>query len=157
MKTLVLYYSRGGKTERVANDIASRLGADIEKIIDKKSRSGLFGFLFGGRDAMKERETEIGEPIKNAIDYDLVIFGTPVWASNITPAIRTYINKTKNNLKNTAFFITSGNTNSETIVRIMEKLVEKKMKTHVGFSANELRNKELYNKKITTFIESIKS
>ena len=156
MKILIVYYSRGGNTERVANDIAARLGADIEKIIDKKSRNGLFGFIFGGRDAMRERETEIGNLIKNVADYDLVIFGTPIWASNITPAIRTYINKVKNNLKNTAFFITSGNTDSATIVGKIEKLVGKKIRAHVGLNNRELKNKETYNKKITNFVEAIK-
>jgi hypothetical protein len=45
---LVVHYSRTGKTERVARDLAWRLGANVESIIDAKNRNGLPGFLAGG-------------------------------------------------------------------------------------------------------------
>lgn len=103
-KILVAYYSKTGNTERVAKEIAVRLGADIEKITDLKKRSGILGYIFGGRDAMKKRPTEIGELQKNPAEYDLIIMGSPVWSWNATPAITTYINKTRGRIKNAAFF-----------------------------------------------------
>jgi flavodoxin len=45
MKTLVVYYSRTGKTRFVAERVASELKADIEEVVDLKNRSGRFGFL----------------------------------------------------------------------------------------------------------------
>jgi len=45
MKTLVVYYSRTGKTKFVAEKIAVELKADVEEVVDLKSRSGRFGFL----------------------------------------------------------------------------------------------------------------
>ena len=41
MKILIAYYSKTGNTERVAKDLASQLGADLEKVIDRKNRKGI--------------------------------------------------------------------------------------------------------------------
>jgi hypothetical protein len=36
MRAIVLYYSRTGWTRRVAEEVASRLGCDIEAIVQKR-------------------------------------------------------------------------------------------------------------------------
>lgn len=156
MKILVVYYSKKGNTERLAKEISSKLGADIEKIIDKKNRKGIFGFIFGGRDAIKKQKTEIETITKNPADYEVTIIGTPVWASDMTPAIRTYIEKNKGSLKEWAFFITSGNTEPEKMVAEIEGIIGKKSIASVGLNAGELKKEEIYNKKITAFTEEIK-
>ena len=97
-KVLVVYYSRGGYTKRVAQDIATKLDADIEEIIDQKSRKGFFGLLSAGKDAFFKSETSIGTLEKDSANYDTTIIGTPMWAGGMTPAVRTYLNKYKVNL-----------------------------------------------------------
>ncbi|MHB9155725.1 MAG: flavodoxin family protein [Endomicrobiales bacterium] len=105
-KILVVYYSRTGTTGRVAKDIAARLDADIEKITDLKKRSGAAGRLYAGRDAVRRSTTEIGPVEKNPADYDLTVIGTPIWAGNMTSAVRTYLGNTKTRVKNIACFST---------------------------------------------------
>ena len=56
---LVVYYSRTGSTRKVADYIAKQLSADMEMIIDMKKRSGAFGFVIGGMDALMRKETKI--------------------------------------------------------------------------------------------------
>jgi flavodoxin len=38
MKSLLIYYSRTGKTKFVAETIAAELGSDIEEVVDLKNR-----------------------------------------------------------------------------------------------------------------------
>ena len=90
----VVYYSRTGKTKFVAETIAAELGSEIEEIVDLKNREGKLGWMSATQDASSEKETHIAPTKKIPKDYDLLIIGTPVWAFNTTPAIRTYI---KNN------------------------------------------------------------
>jgi len=105
MKTLVVFYSRSGTTKRVAQEVAKALNADIDELIDKKSRKGILGFLRAGYDATRGKTTEI-EFEKDPYDYDLVIVGTPIWNGRVTPAIRTYLLRNQEKIKNAAFFST---------------------------------------------------
>ena len=105
MKTLLTFYSRSGTTKRVAEEVAKALDADIDEVIDKKSRKGILGFFIAGYDATRGKTTEI-EFEKDPSRYDLVIIGTPVWNGRVTPAIRTYLLRNRERIKNAAFFCT---------------------------------------------------
>ncbi len=59
MKSLVVYYTRTGNTRFVAQTIAAEIGADVEEVVDLKKRSGVLGYLSGGSDARRGKETEI--------------------------------------------------------------------------------------------------
>jgi len=73
---LVVFYSRTGTTKKVAEAIATKLGCDIEEIIDTKSRRGLLGFLRSGLEATLKRLTTIEEIKNDPASYDVVIIGT---------------------------------------------------------------------------------
>ncbi len=109
MKTLVVYYSRTGNTSKVGKKLADQIGADTERIKDKKNRTTpLIGFIRAGYHAFKRKETEIGKIKHDPSDYDLVVVGTPVWAGSITPAVRTYLNRYREKLSKVGFYCTSG-------------------------------------------------
>lgn len=152
---LVVYYSRTGVTRKVAEYIAKQLGADIEEIIDMKKRSGIWGFLIGGRDALKRKETKISEIKKDPSKYDLVITGSPVWAGNMAPAIRTYLNKSKPDIKSSAFFATSGGLTQEKIFNEVRSLLDKDIISLIGICTRELKDDSIFNAKISSFIGGI--
>jgi len=91
MNPLVVYYSRTGNTGKVAEKLASLMGCDLGEIVDLKNRKGPFGFLGAGYSAYARKLTKIKAPDKDPSAYDLIIVGTPIWAGNITPAVRTYL------------------------------------------------------------------
>lgn len=157
-RILVVYYSRTGNTRKVAEGIARAINADIEEIIDKKPRGGAGGYMKGGRDASKESLTEIAPLINDPSKYDLIIIGTPVWAWNMAPAVRTYITANKAAFKEVAFFTTSGGTKPAKIVQKMESLAGLKAKTYTGFFAGELKESKraVYDKKLSDLIGSLK-
>jgi hypothetical protein len=85
---LVVYYSLTGNTERVAEDLAARLGADLERVDDRKNRSGFFGHLSAALDSVRERPAQITYIGKYPSDYALTLIGTPTWVGRMTPAVR---------------------------------------------------------------------
>lgn len=93
MKTIVVYYSLEGNTEYAAKRIADSLGADILRVVPVRAypKSGFQKFLWGGKSAVMAEKPAL-EPYDAAMgDYDRVIFGFPVWASNMAPPIRSFI------------------------------------------------------------------
>jgi flavodoxin len=54
----LFYYSRTGNAKFVAETAAKELGADVEEIVDKKSRAGPLGWVSAGKAGSRGEETE---------------------------------------------------------------------------------------------------
>jgi len=154
-KILIAYYSLTGNTARVACDIAARVGADIESIRDPGHGVGFFGFLRDSLDALRGIPAKIQPLAKNPGDYALTIIGTPVWAGHMTPAIRTYLHQAQGSLRQVSFFVTSGNTDAAKVIPSMEALAQTGAIASAGFNAQQLREPELYEKKLAAFLEDM--
>lgn len=154
-KILVVYYSRTGVTKLVAETIKNTLNCDLEEIVDLKDRKGPIKYALAGRDALKGSTTEI-KPMKfNPGDYDVVIFGCPVWASNVVPALRTYIEKYKASLKEVAFFTTEIASGGDKVMLNMENLCNKTPLAKIRFTKKDMSSKEYINS-INEFVTNIK-
>jgi flavodoxin len=108
MKSLVVYYSLSGRTKIVANELAKNLSADIEEIQDQKDRKGILRQIWAGLEAGMKKSTTIAASKFNPADYDLVLIGTPIWASSMACAARAWLEQHKKDLKHVAFFATMG-------------------------------------------------
>ena len=101
MKTVIVYYSLEGNTHYIAEKIAERIGADTVRLKTKKAYAdkGFAKFFWGGKSAVMAEKPEL-EPFSADIgSYDRIIIGFPVWASNITPPIRTFISEYASSLE----------------------------------------------------------
>jgi len=123
MKALVVYYSRSGHTRQVAELLAQKMSADLQELIDRNARKGLVGWLKSGRDAIKEKETELAPLDHSPENYDLVVVGTPVWAGHPAPAVRTFLGKHDLGGKRVAFFCTMNARGGEETFAIMKGLL----------------------------------
>ncbi|MBN1357891.1 NAD(P)H-dependent oxidoreductase [Candidatus Bathyarchaeota archaeon] len=123
MKTLVVYYSRTGKTKFVAEKVATALKADIEEVVDMKNRNGRFGFLKSGYDATRGNETEIKETQNSPSNFDLVVIGTPVWNSRPASAISTYLKRNNFAGKKVAVFCTNEGMGEEKAIERTKALI----------------------------------
>ena len=95
MKSLVVYYSRSGKTEDIAGIIAKKLGSEIEEIDDHKNRKGLLGFISSGNEAYLQKAIPIEKLKKDPAQYELTIVGTPIWAGNMSTPILSFLKEYK--------------------------------------------------------------
>ena len=105
MKTLVVYYSLEGNTEYVAEKIRALTGADLLKLVPKKAYhdKGFAKFLWGGKSAVMAEKPELEPYEVDLTGYERIIFGFPVWASNFTPPLRTFIESNTDALKGRKF------------------------------------------------------
>ncbi len=156
MNSLVVFYSRTGRTRKIGEIISTEANWDIEEIIDTKKRTGFIGFLKSGKDATLKKLTNIRDVQKNPEIYDLIILGTPIWNKRMTPAIRTYITKFKDIIKNVAFFCTEGGSGGKKTFESMANLCEKTPISTLEITKKDIKNGE-YKDKIKGFIQDLKS
>ncbi|HME54166.1 MAG TPA: flavodoxin [Candidatus Lokiarchaeia archaeon] len=151
-----MYYSRSGTTKKVAETIASKLGCEIEELVDTQKRKGIIGFLKSGRQAIKGTLTTL-QPIKNDVSqFDMVVLGTPVWGGHMSVPILTFITQNKENLPDIALFMTAGGTgNEENISSAVEMLSGKKIKATLNLSASQVK-KDQFMEKLQAFVDAIK-
>lgn len=124
MATLIIYYSQGGTTELVAKTLAQNLRADMVRIHDLKNREGFKNRLFASINAFRENKTDIVPARVDLTNYDTVIFGTPTWAGNPTPAILTIIDRCNLTGKDVMLFATMDNNRGDTNIERLEEKVK---------------------------------
>ena len=101
MKTVVVYYSLQGNVRYVAEKVSKGLNADLIELVPVKAYpdKGAKKFLWGGKSSVMKEEPELLPYSFNSVEYDTIIIGTPVWASNMTPPIRSFIKQNREQLK----------------------------------------------------------
>jgi len=154
VKTLVVYFSRTGRTRQIAEAVAGRLGADIECIPDVGNRSGIWGYIRSLREAMQHRIINSGAPKKNPSDYDLIIVGTPVWAHNMCSPLRSYITTQKQRFRTVAVICTQGGSGASKVVGDIATLCGRTPAGTLVLSEREIKQDQ-FAAKLDGFIKSI--
>ena len=112
-RTLVVYYSRSGKTQQMADDVAAGLGATLERIEAPGIGGGPLGYVKAALSAFGRRPVAIAAPRHDPADFDLVVVGSPVWIGGVSGPVRTYLTRYGNSFKRCAFFVTLGGGDAE--------------------------------------------
>ena len=109
-KVLVLYYSQTGVTKTVAEELQTRLGADIEAIQVVNPYDGDFmATIERSREEMESGVYPDLAPLQvNVRDYDVIFLGFPVWFGTYAVPIATLLNTTDFSGKKIVPFCTFG-------------------------------------------------
>jgi flavodoxin len=157
MRSLVVFYSRAGNSKFVAEKVVSELSADTEEVVDLKNRRGWLGFIRAGYDATRGKETIIEKTQKSPKDYDLIVVGTPVWNSRLTPAIRTYLKENDLSQKRIALFSTNEGRGSEKTLAMMKSLIPNGDIVGELEVTKALENREETERNIAAWCSNLKS
>lgn len=121
---LIVYFTRTGNSKKIAEQISIKLNCEVDEIIDQKKWKGIRGFLKGGLNSICEKTTKISY-VKNPKDYDILIIVSPVWATKVPPAIRTYIVENINSMKKYALIINNNGGNIKKAFNNFKKILSK--------------------------------
>ena len=107
MKTAVVYYSYDGNCALVAEQIKAQIDADILRLVpvNEKRRSGFFAIFCGVLQVFMGKKPDLKPYSFDPEAYEIIILGTPVWAGRPTPAMHSFLSKTKISGKKLALFI----------------------------------------------------
>ena len=159
MKTAIVYYSMHGNVRYVSEKVAKELGADLIELIPVKAYpdKGAMQFIWGGSAVTFKKKPELEPYTFNASDYDLVIIGTPVWASNFTPPLRTFFENNDLTGKKIAVIATSAGGDSSKCLEAV-KAAAKADSLAAVLSLTDPKDKpsDENEKQIAAFIETCK-
>ena len=100
MKTLILYYSYGGNTKRIAERIQKEIGGDIVRIdtvVDQGQRENAEGYC-----------PELKPLHIDLTDYDTIVLGSPVWWYTFASAMHSFLKQADLSGKTVYPFATNG-------------------------------------------------
>lgn len=108
MRTLIVYYSRTGTTQRVATTLAQRFNAETVEILCPRYGPGVFRYLRAGYDSVKGHLPPIEvEPVAMEA-CDLLLLGGPIWTSHPALPLRSFLAEAKKFPRRIALFLTYG-------------------------------------------------
>jgi menaquinone-dependent protoporphyrinogen IX oxidase len=152
--TLVVYYSRTGHTEEVAEELAESLGADLDVIEDFQERTGVRGYVRSGLETVSRFLPRIRKPQYDPANYRRVIVGGPIWNSSISTPVRTYLIENRNRLPETAFFVTYGGIGARRAFKQMERFLGRSPLTTMAFREGELGT-DIEDEKVMRLVNAI--
>ncbi len=136
-KSLVLYYSLTGTTERVARQIQQETGADILKVEPVKEYPT--DYDTATKIAKQEQEANARPAVKNDLSslaqYDTIYLGYPIWWNSMPMFFYTMIESGAFDGKTVIPFATSGGSSIDNSVEVIKELAPK-ARVNEGLTAN---------------------
>lgn len=122
-KTLVLYYSQTANTKAVAQELATKLGADIEEIAPVTPYDGDFEATIARCQQEREQGTKCElQPIKaDLAQYDVIFLGYPVWFGTMAPPMLSFVESTDLSGKKIVPFCTFGSGGLDSSIRDLKE------------------------------------
>lgn len=124
MKTAIVFFSLEGNTKLVAEKLAQHLTSDLIPLIPVQEypTGNVSKYFWGGKSAVFKEHPKL-EPYRfHAEEYDLVLIGSPIWASTYAPPLRTFLREhSLRNKKIAIFACCSGGTADKYFAQVKEE------------------------------------
>jgi len=122
MATLIIYYSRTGTTRVLVDTLATDLSADVEELRCNRRWTGRWGFVRACFESWRGSLPEI-ESLRHLVaHYDTVVIAGPIWVSNPSTPLRSFLQSQRALLPRVAFLLTHGGSGAERSLREMERI-----------------------------------
>lgn len=121
---LIVYYSRTGTSEKVAQKLQERLECEMERVTDKINRKGASGYIRAGKEALSKQVNKLIDVQYNPADYHQIIFITPIWANRASTPIYSYWHAYKDVIHRYSIITVSGTSDGDGIVKTAETILK---------------------------------
>jgi flavodoxin len=124
-KVLVVYFSRTGRTRKVAEAIAQAADADLEELRESRSRRGILGWLRSGYEGSYRLSSHPLPPLREPNNYQVVIIGSPTWHRSLSSPVRGFLEQYGKSLTDVALFATCAQRGADEVLAQMAELLPK--------------------------------
>jgi len=160
MKSIFIYFSLESNTDYVAQKMKQFADCDLLRIevVKPYPKKGFMMYWHSGKDVMTHAEPDI-KPYKfDASKYDLIIFGTPVWARDFAAPLKKFIRQNNDGLKGKRFAVYTGYRGAgfeQTAAKLAEFIGIKGFEKQLQLVDPGKKQSEEKNKKIFEFCKSL--
>jgi len=149
-KILIVYYSLTGNTQFIAETLRDTIEADILELKPIKELNASSGtrFMWGGYQSKMKKKPKLEDFDTNPLEYDLIILGTPVWAWDISPPMRSFLSKFDLAGKKVALWMCHAGDGIKAMIRFKEALKDANIVESISFQ-NPLKKESDENKEKT--------
>ena len=159
MKSIIICFSRSGKTLKVAESLKSKIRADFIRIEPVKPTDGVIGYIIEAYNSVRNKNVPIKPMLTDLSDYDTLIFCCPVFAQTTPGAVKEYLEQMKNySNKKYAIILTSSEMRPEKASVRIKKQMDKENGQFIGMlriHEKEVKEDE-YEEKVLEFSENFK-
>ena len=156
-KILIIYYSSSGTTEKVANVIKSKTGADLYLIKTNPPYPTEQEAL--GKEMALERENgnirDLSGQLPELSGYDIILIGGPVWSGEPSNPIQKYLSMTNFGGKKVAGFWTAYAEPGDYANKFKKLVNNAKISDGLSFVNTEVSNETVLNSKINTWLNTL--
>ncbi|MCK4401202.1 PilZ domain-containing protein [bacterium] len=162
MRACIIYFSLTGNTHQLAQIISQELKhrnfeVDLKRL---EPVNGATTFVGQGMTALQRKRVNIGDVNFDLSMYDMIWFGSPVWAFSPTPALNTYLDKCYGlkQKKTVVFYTYRSGTGKGRAVRIINKMLEhKEIKSlhSLLVAQRDLKNSQAVSNRVNELLERI--
>lgn len=109
-KILIAYYSWGGNTRVIAEDIQKATGGDLFEIVPVQAYPKDYDEVVAQakKEIRADARPELKTKVANIAEYDVIFVGSPNWWSTIAPPVMTFLASYDLAGKKVAPFVTHG-------------------------------------------------
>lgn len=162
MRACIIYFSLTGNTHQLAQMISQELkhkNFEVD-LVRLEPVDGAKTFAGQGMTALQRKRVNIGDVNFDLSMYDMIWFGSPVWAFSPAPALNTYLDKCYglDGKKVVVFYTYGSGTGKGRAVKIVNKMLEHKRTKSLHsllIAQRDLKNSQDINNKVNELLESI--
>ena len=125
MKTIIVYYSKSGKTEKLAHKIMNITNSDLLKIEPEKEFGNYFSSVLRVvKENITGKKTEFITEVPDLSDYDIIFVGFPIWYNTIPSFVKGFLNSCNLNGKTLIPFTTASIATIEKSLKDIELIAD---------------------------------
>ncbi len=162
IRVCIIYFSLTGNTHKLAQIISQELKCRNFEVdlVRLEPIDGASTFAGQSMTALQRKRVNIGDANFDLSMYNMIWFGSPVWAFSPAPALNTYLDKCYgfDGKKVVAFYTYGSGTGKGRAVRIVNEMLEhKKIKSlhSLLIAQRDLKNTQDVNNRVNEFLEGI--
>lgn len=122
---LVVYFTRSGRSEKIALELNKHYKCMVEKINEEENRNGILGYIKSAFQGIKKSTCSINKVKYNPKNFNITIIITPLWAGNLSSPVRTYLQKYSDKINDYGIIVTHNSSSCKEAENEIQSILHK--------------------------------